>query len=139
MTGLILGPEVVSLPQMKDALQTGLVDAGNVLPLYFPADMEVTGIAGDLALIGRNPHAMAMAMTEYGMTCEPCQEEFKKLGMSSDDVTWLIDRLKAEIGRKTEAIKTSWEPPFQHVARVLKNKAWESWQQPAKKATEFYL
>ncbi|QQM30680.1 C4-dicarboxylate TRAP transporter substrate-binding protein [Martelella lutilitoris] len=81
MTGLILGPEVVSLPQMKDALQTGLVDAGNVLPLYFPADMEVTGIAGDLALIGRNPHAMAMAMTEYGMTCEPCQEEFKKLGM----------------------------------------------------------
>ena len=81
MTGIILGPEVVSLPQVKDALQTGLVDVGNLLPLYFPADMEVTGIAGDLALIGRNPHAMAMAMTEYGMTCEPCQEEFKKLGM----------------------------------------------------------
>ncbi|WP_180899977.1 TRAP transporter substrate-binding protein DctP [Martelella soudanensis] len=81
MTGMILGPEVVSLPQMKDALQTGLVDVGNVLPLYFPADMEVTGIAGDLALIGRNPHAMAMAMTEYGLTCEPCQEEFAKLGM----------------------------------------------------------
>ncbi|MBY6089624.1 C4-dicarboxylate TRAP transporter substrate-binding protein [Maritimibacter alkaliphilus] len=81
ITGTIMGPEVVSLPQMKDALQTGLAEVGNTLPLYFPADMEVTGIAGDLALAGRNPHAMAMAMTEFGMTCEPCQAEFKKLGM----------------------------------------------------------
>ncbi|QOL79422.1 C4-dicarboxylate TRAP transporter substrate-binding protein [Pseudooceanicola spongiae] len=81
LTGTILGPEVVALPQMKDALQTGLAEIGNALPLYFPADMPITGIAGDLALLGRNPHAMAMAMTEFGMTCAPCQAEFKGLGM----------------------------------------------------------
>ena len=72
-------------------------------------------------------------------TKQEAYKEFKKLGMSSDDVTWLIDRLKAEINRKTEAQKTGWEPPFQHVSRVLKNKAWESWQQPQTKTNEFFL
>ena len=40
LTATILGPEVVALPQMKDALQTGLVDVGNYLPLYFAAGMD---------------------------------------------------------------------------------------------------
>lgn len=80
MTGTILGPEVVALPQMKDALQSGLANIGNALPLYFAADFPQTGVAGDLALMGRNPHAMAWAMTEFGVTCAPCQEEFKKFG-----------------------------------------------------------
>lgn len=79
-TGTILGPEVIALPQMKDALQTGLANIGNALPLYFAADFPQTGTAGDLALLGRSPHAMAWAMTEFGVTCAPCQEEFKKFG-----------------------------------------------------------
>ena len=33
---------------MKDALQTGLVDVGNLLPLYFAAGMDVTNISGEL-------------------------------------------------------------------------------------------
>lgn len=79
-TGTILGPEVIALPQMKDALQTGLANVGNSLPLYFAADFPVTGTAGDLALLGRSPHAMGWAMTEFGVTCAPCQEEFKSFG-----------------------------------------------------------
>jgi TRAP-type C4-dicarboxylate transport system substrate-binding protein len=95
MTGTILGPEVVALPQMKDALQTGLANIGNALPLYFAADFPRTGVAGDLALMGRSPHAMAWAMTEFGVTCAPCQEEFKKfggvfLGSGSSDVYVLL-------------------------------------------------
>ncbi|MCB1336191.1 MAG: C4-dicarboxylate ABC transporter substrate-binding protein, partial [Maritimibacter sp.] len=77
ITGTILGPEVVSLPQMKDALQTGLANVGNALPLYFAADFPQTGVAGDLALLGRSPYAMGLAMTEFGVTCGVCQEEFK--------------------------------------------------------------
>lgn len=80
MTGTILGPEVISLPQMKDALQTGLANVGNALPLYFAADFPLTGKAGDMALMGRSPHAMGWAMTEFGVTCAPCQDEFKKFG-----------------------------------------------------------
>lgn len=95
MTGTILGPEVIALPQMKDALQTGLANIGNALPLYFAADFPVTGVAGDLALMGRNPHAMAWAMTEFGVNCEPCQAEFKEfgtvfLGAGASDVYVLI-------------------------------------------------
>lgn len=95
MTATILGPEVVALPQMKDALQTGLANIGNALPLYFAADFPETGVAGDLALMGRNPHAMAWAMTEFGVNCAPCQEEFKKfgtafLGAGSSDVYVLL-------------------------------------------------
>ena len=79
-TGTILGPEVVALPQMKDALQTGLANVGNALPLYFAADFPQTGVAGDLALLGRNSYAMGLAMTEFGVTCGVCQDEFKTFG-----------------------------------------------------------
>ncbi len=80
MTGTILGPEVVALPQMADALSTGLVDVGNVLPLYFSADFPLTGVSGDLALLGRSPHAMALAMTEWTVNCAECQAEFNTFG-----------------------------------------------------------
>jgi TRAP-type transport system periplasmic protein len=95
MTAAILGPEVVALPQMKDALQTGLVDIGNYLPLYFAAGMDTTNISGNFSLVGRNPHAMALAMTEYVVTCEPCQKEFADtglvfLGSGSSDVYGLL-------------------------------------------------
>ena len=95
MTGTILGPEVIALPQMKDALQTGLANVGNALPLYFAADFPETGVAGDLALLGRNPHAMAWAMTDFGVNCAPCQAEFKNfgtvfLGAGSSDVYVLL-------------------------------------------------
>jgi hypothetical protein len=46
LTATILGPEVVALPQMKDALQTGLVDIGNYLPLYRRPQLACHG-AGD--------------------------------------------------------------------------------------------
>jgi len=101
MTGAILGPEVVALPQMGDALQSGLADIGNSLPLYFAADFPITGIAGDLALQGRDPHAMALAMTEWVVNCVPCQEEFRAfsgvfLGAGSSDVYGLITTTPVE-------------------------------------------
>jgi TRAP-type transport system periplasmic protein len=81
LTAQLLGPEVVSLQQMKEALQTQLVEVGNLLPLYFPADLPNMALAGELALIGRDPHAMAAALTEYMVTCEPCQEELSRFGV----------------------------------------------------------
>lgn len=95
MSATILGPEVVALPQMKDALQTGLVDIGNYLPLYFSAGMDTTNISGAFSLVGRNPHVMALAMTEYVVTCAPCQQEFTDtgivfLGAGSSDVYGLL-------------------------------------------------
>ncbi len=95
LTATILGPEVVALPQMKDALQTGLVDIGNYLPLYFAAGMDTTNISGDFALVGRNSYVMALAMSEYVVTCPACQKEFADvgivfLGAGSSDVYGLL-------------------------------------------------
>ncbi|MEO8241922.1 MAG: C4-dicarboxylate TRAP transporter substrate-binding protein [bacterium] len=81
MTATILGPEVVALPQMKDALQSGLIDIGNYLPLYFAAGMENTNVAGAFALVGRNPMVMTLAMTDFVVNCAPCQKEFTDQGL----------------------------------------------------------
>jgi TRAP-type transport system periplasmic protein len=81
MTATMLGPEVVSLGQMKDALLTGLVDVGNLLPLYFPAELPNFALAGELSLSGTDPHAMGAALTDYTVNCTSCQEEMSTFGV----------------------------------------------------------
>lgn len=76
-----IGPEVVSLLQIPDALDSELIAVGNFLPLFFPADFPRTNVAGDMALLGRDSHAMALAMTEFAVNCAPCQAEFANKGM----------------------------------------------------------
>lgn len=80
ITATIVGPEVVGLTQMRDALQTGLIDVGNLLPLYYPAELPNFALAGELSLSGTDPHAMGAALTEYTVNCESCQEEMSQLG-----------------------------------------------------------
>ena len=80
LTAVFLGPEVVGLRQMKDALQTGLLDVGSLLPLYFPAELPNFALAGELSLSARDPHAVAAALTEYTVNCASCQEEMSKSG-----------------------------------------------------------
>jgi TRAP-type transport system periplasmic protein len=98
MTATVLGPEVVSLGQMKDALQTGLADVGNLLPLYFPAELPNFALAGELSLSGTDPHAMGAALTEYTVNCESCQQEMATFGVvylgsgSSDPYVLLTNR-----------------------------------------------
>jgi len=79
--GTMIGPEVVNLSQMKDALQSQVVEVGNLLPLYFPADLPNMALAGELSLVGTNSQAMAAAMTEYMVNCEPCQQELRDFGV----------------------------------------------------------
>ena len=81
LTAVFLGPEVVNLGQMKDALQTGLIDVGNLLPLYFPAELPNFALAGELSLSARDPHAGAAALTEYTVKCQRCQKEMFDFGI----------------------------------------------------------
>lgn len=80
LTGTMLGPEVVNLLQMKDALQTQVAEVGNLLPLYFPADLPMMAVTGQVSLIGTNSQAMGAAVTEYIVNCVPCQAEMKAQG-----------------------------------------------------------
>ncbi|MCI5077065.1 C4-dicarboxylate TRAP transporter substrate-binding protein [Oricola sp.] len=79
LTATMLGPEVVNLGQMKDALQSQIAEVGNLLPLYFPADLPMMSVTGQLSLTSKNPHAMGAAMTEFIVNCAPCQAEMKAL------------------------------------------------------------
>jgi TRAP-type C4-dicarboxylate transport system substrate-binding protein len=80
LTGTMLGPEVVNLGQMKDALQAQVAEVGNLLPLYFPADLPMMSVTGQLSLTGTNAQAMGAALTEFVVNCAPCQQEMKSLG-----------------------------------------------------------
>lgn len=95
LTGTIYGMDVAGLKEMQGALSSGLIEIGLLLQTYFPADFPEAALTADLALKGRNPHAMAAAVTEYIVNCAPCQEEMKKfggvfLGSGSSDVYVLI-------------------------------------------------
>ncbi|MBP1851769.1 C4-dicarboxylate TRAP transporter substrate-binding protein [Rhizobium halophytocola] len=122
LTGQLLGPEVVSLGQMKDALQSQLVEVGNILPLYFPADLPNMALAGELALSGREPHAMAAAMTEYMVTCDTCQQELKKfgvvyLGSGSSDVYAILTKKPVKTAEDLKGLRLrSGGAPFSRFA-----------------------
>ncbi|WP_111415001.1 TRAP transporter substrate-binding protein DctP [Billgrantia lactosivorans] len=81
LTGNLLGTEVASIGNMRNAIRSGLVEVGLFLPAYFPADLPEINLVGDLAFLGTNPHAMGAAVTEYIVTCDECQEELKELGI----------------------------------------------------------
>ncbi len=70
----LVGSEVVSLTQVPDALSSELINVGNLLPLFFPANFERTNVAGDMALIGRLSHAMALAMTDSLSIANPARK-----------------------------------------------------------------
>ncbi|PCJ83439.1 MAG: C4-dicarboxylate ABC transporter substrate-binding protein [Hyphomicrobiales bacterium] len=80
LTPQMIGPEVVSIFEVKKALQSSLAEVGNLLPMFVPAELPNTALTGDLSFLATNPHAMAAAMTEFVVTCPDCQAEFKTLG-----------------------------------------------------------
>jgi len=79
--GQIMGTEIASLGNMRTAIRSGLVEAGLLLPAYFPADLPNFNLVGDQGLVGTNSLAMNGAVTEYIATCGDCQEEFSELGI----------------------------------------------------------
>ncbi|TGG90612.1 C4-dicarboxylate ABC transporter substrate-binding protein [Natronospirillum operosum] len=81
LSGQILGTEVANIGNMRNAITSGLSDAGMFLPAYFPSDLPNINLVGDLSFMGNNPMAMAAAMTEYVVTCDDCQAELQRLGV----------------------------------------------------------
>lgn len=76
-----LGPEVAPLRGAITNLQSGVIEIGNVLTLYFPAEFPNFTLISELAVLGKSGQAMTGAVTEYIATCEPCQKEFKDKGL----------------------------------------------------------
>ena len=76
----VIGPEIADGRGMKSALDSGLIDIGNLLPLMQPSALPQTASMGELAMAGINPQAIAAAMTDYILNCAKCVAEFDKNG-----------------------------------------------------------
>ncbi|OZC35361.1 C4-dicarboxylate ABC transporter substrate-binding protein [Marinobacter vinifirmus] len=82
LSGRLFGTEITTLGNMRASILSGMVEVGLFLPAYFPADLPNFNLVGDLSMLGhQNPQVTAAAMSEYILTCDDCQDEFKKLGV----------------------------------------------------------
>lgn len=71
----IYPPSLLDLQQTFGGLRDGIVDGGYLVLNYFPSDLPEAMLPIELAMLGKNPFAMAGAMSEYIVTCEPCVQE----------------------------------------------------------------
>ncbi|TWG49532.1 C4-dicarboxylate TRAP transporter substrate-binding protein [Aminobacter sp. J44] len=77
----LMGTEVATLRGAISNLQGGILDVGNLLTLYFPAEFPNNMVVSELAVLGQSGQAMSGAVTEYLLSCEACLEEFTSKGL----------------------------------------------------------
>lgn len=75
LTVRVFPPSLLDLVQTFGGIKDGVVDGGYLVLNYFPADLPEAMLPIELAMLGKNPYAMAGAMSEYILTCEPCIAE----------------------------------------------------------------
>ncbi|MFV0386324.1 C4-dicarboxylate TRAP transporter substrate-binding protein [Paracoccus sp. (in: a-proteobacteria)] len=71
---------LVAPNEMSNALRDGVSDFGPILIPYFVSEYPETNLPAELSTLGSSPAVIANAVTEYVVTCEPCQAEFSRNG-----------------------------------------------------------
>lgn len=71
----VLPASLLNLVQTFGGMKDGVVDGGYLVLNYFPSELPEATLPIELAMLGKNPFAMAGAMSEYILTCEPCIQE----------------------------------------------------------------
>lgn len=66
---------LLNLVQTFGGIKDGIVNGGYLVLNYFPSELPEAMLPIELAMLGKNPFAMAGAMSEYILTCEPCVAE----------------------------------------------------------------
>jgi TRAP-type C4-dicarboxylate transport system substrate-binding protein len=75
LTVKIFPPSLLDLIQTFGGIRDGIVDGGYLVLNFHAAELRDTQLPIELAMLGRNSYAMAGAMSEYILTCEPCVAE----------------------------------------------------------------
>jgi len=71
----VLPASLLNLVQTFGGMKDGVVDGGYMVLNYFPSELPEATLPIELAMLGKNAFAMAGAMSEYILTCEPCIAE----------------------------------------------------------------
>ncbi|MGE0231125.1 MAG: C4-dicarboxylate TRAP transporter substrate-binding protein [Flavobacteriaceae bacterium] len=66
---------LLDLRQTFGGIRDRVVDGGYMVLNLFPGELPEAQLPIELAMLGKNPYAMAGAMSEYILTCEPCVQE----------------------------------------------------------------
>lgn len=66
---------LLDLRQTFGGIRDRVVDSGYMVLNFFPGELPEAQLPIELAMLGSNPYAMAGAMSEYILTCEPCVQE----------------------------------------------------------------
>ncbi len=66
---------LLDLRQTFGGIRDRVVDSGYMVLNLFPGELPEAQLPIELAMLGRNSYAMAGAMSEYILTCEPCVQE----------------------------------------------------------------
>lgn len=71
---------LVAPNEMSTALRDGVTEFGSLLMPYFIAEYPDSALPSELSMLGSSAEVVSAAVTEYIVTCEPCQAEFTRNG-----------------------------------------------------------
>lgn len=81
LTASLIGTEVVNLGNALESVRIGIIDGGQVLLAYTPAEFPNSLFVGDFGVFGANGQVAIAAATEYILNCSECLAEFQRLGV----------------------------------------------------------
>jgi TRAP-type C4-dicarboxylate transport system substrate-binding protein len=81
VTAKHFGLELANLSNMLVSLGAGVVDVGNIQPVYFPAEFPNVALIGELVALGTSAWIMTGATNEYIVSCGDCLQEFNRNGL----------------------------------------------------------
>lgn len=71
---------LVAPNEMSTGLRDGVTEFGPLLMPYFIAEYPESALVSELSMLGSSAQVVSSAVTEYVVTCEPCQAEFARNG-----------------------------------------------------------
>lgn len=71
---------LVAPNEMSTGLRDGVTEFGPLLMPYFIAEYPDSALPTELPMLGSSAQVVSSAVTEYIVTCEPCQAEFSRNG-----------------------------------------------------------
>ncbi|MFO1189054.1 MAG: TRAP transporter substrate-binding protein DctP [Alphaproteobacteria bacterium] len=79
---LFVGGQLLSFTATLGGLRDGIIDLGNAVPSYHPAELKDAQLVADISILGSSGPVMAAAVTEYSLLyCTDCVQQLRAQGV----------------------------------------------------------
>lgn len=98
---------LVAPNEMSTSLRDGVTEFGPILMPYYVAEYPESNVPSELSMLGSSGAVISAAVTEYIVTCAPCQAEFSRNGQVylGSDTTPIYQLLSTKPVRNAEDMK----------------------------------